>query len=174
MIEIGCPPHSSPSLALGLSLLCTPRHHTAAMLPRCTSSTHRVAAIKPALSRVRSPCLHHSHAVPFILLWLPLLSLFCCTSESQSPRRRNLHAHCPAMRDVPTHAPPLRLPCPSSFASSSTSNSRWVLPPLFPSSAFLPQVRVCVIANDALVCAGGRPRGARLHRRCHVRTQWGK
>jgi hypothetical protein len=34
MIEIGCPPHSSPSFALALSLLCTPRHNTAAMLPR--------------------------------------------------------------------------------------------------------------------------------------------
>ncbi|KAJ7699792.1 hypothetical protein B0H14DRAFT_3904483 [Mycena olivaceomarginata] len=51
MIEIGCPPHSSPSLALALSLLRTPRPHTA---QRCAASPfprplprHRVVAAKP-------------------------------------------------------------------------------------------------------------------------------
>ncbi|KAJ7754914.1 hypothetical protein B0H14DRAFT_3896427, partial [Mycena olivaceomarginata] len=85
------------------------------MPSRCASSPsprplprHRVVAVKSAREAPR-----YSHAVPFLLLRPPLLSLFCCASRS--PRRGNPHAHRSAIRDVPTRATPLRSPGPSSF-----------------------------------------------------------
>jgi hypothetical protein len=122
LIELGCPPHSSPSLALALSLRRTPRH----MLPLCAASPSHArfhtTALSPSslVSRARSQC-------PMPLSCLPspaaTSSLFC--RASQSPRRGNPHAHRPAMRDVPTHAPPLRSPCPSSFMMTAGNAFEW-------------------------------------------------
>ncbi|KAJ7693286.1 hypothetical protein B0H14DRAFT_3175309 [Mycena olivaceomarginata] len=46
-------------------------------------------------------------------------------ASSRSPRRSNPHVHRPAMRDVPTHAPPLPSPCPSSFIMTSGDPFEW-------------------------------------------------
>jgi hypothetical protein len=117
----------SPSLEL--TLLCTPRPHTAATLTRCAASPfprplpcHRVVAVKPALSRVRWQC-----PTP---LSRPLPSPAAASSiallrASRSPHRGNPHAHRPAMPDVPTHAPPLRSPCPFSFIMTSGNAFEW-------------------------------------------------
>jgi hypothetical protein len=44
---------------------------------------------------------------------------------SRSPYRGNPQAHRPAMRDVPTHAPPLRSPCPFSFILTPGNAFEW-------------------------------------------------
>jgi hypothetical protein len=51
--------------------------------------------------------------------------LFRPASRSPRPSRGHLHAHRPTMRDVPTHAPPLRAPCPSSFIMTPGSAFEW-------------------------------------------------
>ncbi|KAJ7735070.1 hypothetical protein B0H14DRAFT_2995167, partial [Mycena olivaceomarginata] len=74
------------------------------------------------------------------------------------------------MRDVPTHVPPSQSPRPTAHQqergpASSTRNSRWVLPPLFPSSApfslslpfLLPSSHKSEYAERCLRCTGCRP-----------------
>jgi hypothetical protein len=118
---------SSPSLARALSLLCMPHGSCATPLrrffvpmpastpPRCCrqARSSRVSAGKcptPLSRPLRSPATASSIAL---------------LRASRSSYRGNPHAHCPAMPDVPTHAPPLRSPCPFSFIMTSGNAFEW-------------------------------------------------